>query len=84
MSATRPWANTESQHALQGVARDADDLLHRVGHTLEDVEHDAWNGLQDGVHNVANAIDHVIDGLHLQGRPPRVTEEESDPQPGGP
>ncbi len=51
------------QHALRGVARDAGGFLHRVGHKLEGVEHDAWSGLQDGVHDVANTIDHAIDSL---------------------
>jgi len=54
----------EIQHGIQGVAGDADGFLHRAGHTLEDAEHDAWGTLQDGYHNVANSIDHVIDGLH--------------------
>ena len=53
----------EIQHALEGIGGNVDDVLHEVGHTLEGAEHDALAAVQDGVANVANSIDHVIDSL---------------------
>ena len=53
----------EIQHALEGIGGNVDDVLHEVGHTLEDAEHDALAAVQDGVADVSNSIDHVIDGL---------------------
>ena len=53
----------EIQHALEGIGGNVDDFLHQAGHTLEDAEHDALTAVQDGVSNVENSIDHVIDSL---------------------
>ena len=59
--ATREYR--EIQHALDGITSDADGFLHQAGHTIEGVEHDTWTALQDGLNDVSNSIDHVIDGL---------------------
>lgn len=59
--ATRAYR--EIQHDLESFARSANDVLHEFVDDVEDAEKQAWAGLQDGYHSVANSIDHVIDSL---------------------
>lgn len=68
----------EIQHGLEGIGHDADTLLHDVGHTIDDVEHQAWTGLEAGVTGVSNAIDHALDAIVGVGTVERVEQALHD------